>query len=74
MANKEQIYDEQIAPAMAKIADICKANEIDFFATFHIPNGNPEDDDLMVSSMGRFGNSEHTRCFKGFAMKVGAYL
>lgn len=72
MANKEQIYDEQIHPVMAKIIAICKANEIDFFATFHIPNGNPEDDDLMVSSMGRFGNNKHTMCFKGFAREVGA--
>ena len=72
MANKEQIYDEHIRPLVSQIVDICKANKIDFFATFHIPNGNPEDDDLMVSSMGRFGNNKHTRCFKAFAREVGA--
>jgi hypothetical protein len=32
MENKEKIYDEQIAPLMAKIIEICKAEEIPMFA------------------------------------------
>jgi len=34
MENKEQIYDEQIAPLMAKIIEICKAEQIPMFAEF----------------------------------------
>lgn len=34
MKNKEQIYDEQIAPLMAKIIEICKAEQIPMFAEF----------------------------------------
>ncbi|MEN6521911.1 MAG: hypothetical protein ABFD46_12275 [Armatimonadota bacterium] len=40
MANKtkEQIYDEQIAPLMAKIIDIAKASNIAIVADFEIGN------------------------------------
>jgi hypothetical protein len=34
MENKEKIYDEQIAPLMAKIIEICKAEDIPMFAEF----------------------------------------
>ena len=34
MENKERIYDEQIAPLMAKIIEICKAEQIPMFADF----------------------------------------
>lgn len=35
--NKEQIYDERIAPLMAQILDICKAHKIAMVASFAIP-------------------------------------
>jgi len=34
MENKEKIYDEQISPLMAKIIEICKAENIPMFAEF----------------------------------------
>jgi hypothetical protein len=34
MINKEKIYDEQIAPLMAKIIEICKNEHIPMFAEF----------------------------------------
>lgn len=34
MENKEKIYDEQIAPLMAKIIEICSAEQIPMFAEF----------------------------------------
>lgn len=36
MENKEKIYDEQIAPLMAKIIEICKKEDIAIFAEFQI--------------------------------------
>lgn len=36
--NKEQIYDEQIAPLMNQISAFCKAHRIAFVAAFSIPN------------------------------------
>lgn len=36
--NKEQIYDEQIAPLMAQIIEICKAHHIAMVASYAIPN------------------------------------
>lgn len=38
MKNKEQIYDEQIAPLMAKIIEICKVEQIPMFAEFQYAN------------------------------------
>ena len=34
MENKEKVYDEQIAPLMAQIIEICKREEIPMFADF----------------------------------------
>jgi len=34
MENKEEIYDEQIAPLMAKIIEICQTEQIPMFAEF----------------------------------------
>ncbi len=34
MTDKEKIYDEQIAPLIAKIIEICKTEEIPMFAEF----------------------------------------
>ena len=34
MKDKESVYDEKIFPLMKEIIDICKANDIPFFATF----------------------------------------
>lgn len=40
--NKEQIYDSEIAPMMAKIIEICKANKIAMLADFAIGRGDDE--------------------------------
>ena len=46
--NKEQIYDSEINPLMAKVIAICKANKIAMLATFAIPT--PDDADLCCTS------------------------
>lgn len=46
--NKEQIYDEQVEPLMAKIIEICKANKIAMVATYAIPND--EDPNLRCTT------------------------
>lgn len=46
--NKEEIYDAQIAPLMAQIIDVCKANKIAMLATFHLPID--EDDNLECTT------------------------
>ena len=38
MEDKEAVYDEQIAPLMKQIIEICNANEIPMFATFQYSN------------------------------------
>lgn len=37
MSDKEKVYDEQIAPLMAKIIEICKTEGIPMFADFSMP-------------------------------------
>lgn len=46
--NKEQVYDEQIAPLMTQIIEICEKNNIGMLADFEIPND--EDSDLCCTS------------------------
>lgn len=45
---KEQVYDEEINPLMAKILEICKREKIAMIASFQIPND--EDPKLMCTS------------------------
>ncbi|MBK5416400.1 hypothetical protein [Pseudomonas sp. TH31] len=45
---KEDIYDEQINPLMAKIISICKEHNIAFIFSAHIPND--EDPDLACTT------------------------
>jgi hypothetical protein len=42
--SKENTYDNEISPLMAKVIDICKANSIGMVATFDL------DDDLCCTS------------------------
>lgn len=35
--NKEQVYDEQVFPLMARIIDVCKEHGIAMIASFDIP-------------------------------------
>ena len=46
--NKEQIYDEKIAPLMRQIIEICQEHNIGMLADFEIPND--EDQDLCCTS------------------------
>jgi hypothetical protein len=60
--NKEEVYDNEIHPLMAKILEICMTNKIAFIASFSIPT--PEDPDLACSSalLGKeFGPTESLR-------------
>ena len=46
--NLEPIYDEEIAPLMAKIIKICKDNDIPLVASFQLTD---EDDHLACSTI-----------------------
>lgn len=46
--NKEQIYDEQIAPLMTQIIEICQKHGIAMLASYAIPA--PEDPGLMCTT------------------------
>jgi hypothetical protein len=46
--NKEQVYDEQIAPLMDQVIAICRDRKIAMLATFAIPT--EEDNDLSCTT------------------------
>lgn len=46
--NKEQVYDAEIAPLMAKILEVCKREKIAMVAQFSTPND--DDPDLLCTS------------------------
>lgn len=46
--NKEQVYDSEISPLMAKILEICKREKIAMVAQFSTPND--DDPDLLCTS------------------------
>lgn len=46
--NKEQVYDEKIAPLMTQIIEVAKEHGIGFMAHFAIPT--PEDDGLACTT------------------------
>jgi len=48
MRTKEQVYDEEINPLMARIIEICKEHKMAFVASFHCPG--EDNDDLFCSS------------------------
>lgn len=48
MKNKEQIYDSEINPLMAKIISICQRDKIAMVASFDIPND--DDKNLVVTT------------------------
>lgn len=43
--NQEEIYDQQIAPLMSQIIEICKQNEINCHATFYLLQENDESEE-----------------------------
>lgn len=47
MATKEEIYDSEIEPLMARILEICKANKIAMFASYSLEK---EGDGLLCTS------------------------
>ena len=48
----EHVYDEQIAPLMSKIIDICKDNNLPMFATFlYAHDGEEEGGQLCTTSL-----------------------
>ena len=47
--NLEHVYDEQIAPLMSQIIDICKAHELPMFATFLYANDSESEDHRFCS-------------------------
>lgn len=48
MKSKEQVYDEEIAPLMATILEVCKREKIAMVAQFSTPN--ESDPDLVCTS------------------------
>ena len=61
MKNKETIYDNEIAPHMQAIIEVCKREQIAMIASFDIPNY--DDPDLCCTSMvpDENGNPERHR-------------
>lgn len=58
--NKEEIYDEEISPLMAKIIEICTEKGIAFLANFFIPT--EESPGLNVTSSLLSGKSGAYEC------------
>lgn len=56
---KERIYDDQIAPLMAQILDICKTHHIACVATFGVPS---ETDAELACSSALVGPEYLTDC------------
>lgn len=50
MYDKEQIHDEQIAPLMTKIIEICKANEIPMLASYYLKQATEFDDNMYCTT------------------------
>jgi hypothetical protein len=50
MTNKEQIYDERVAPLMEEIIEICTEHKIAMLASFSVPDGTTEGADLMCTT------------------------
>lgn len=48
MKDKEQVYDEQVAPLMTEIIRICEEHKIAMLADFFIPT--PEDPELRCTT------------------------
>ena len=46
--NKEQVYDERIAPLMTQIIEVCREHKIAMLATFAIPT--PDDNTLACTT------------------------
>lgn len=53
MATKEEIYDKEINPLMAKIIEICKEGKIPLIASFYL--GDENDPDLYCSTVADSG-------------------
>lgn len=68
--NKEQIYDDEISPLMAKIIEISKRSGIAMFATFHVPND--DDETLMATTHQPDENGKFNEtCRKCCALTLG---
>lgn len=56
--NKEQVYDQQIAPLMTQIIDICQQRGISMVATFALPI--PGNDDLACTTALQDENGDYS--------------
>ena len=52
---KEQVYDEQIYPLMAKIISVCEENKIDMVSTFLLDK--KDGDEFLCSTLINHNNS-----------------
>lgn len=50
MYDKEKIYDEQIAPLMQKIIEICQANDVQMLASYYLRKETDDEYDLYCST------------------------
>lgn len=60
--NLEQIHDEQIAPLMAKIIEICRENHMPMLATFNYAHGNGDDENGDAFSTTYMHDGREPRC------------
>ncbi|WP_407310550.1 hypothetical protein [Desulfosporosinus sp. SB140] len=50
MYDKEQIYDEQIAPLMTKIIEICQVNDIQMLASYFLKDKTEDEEDMLCTT------------------------
>lgn len=63
--DNEKVYDEQIAPLMTQIIEICQKNEIPIFATFaYAPDLENEGMNMHCTASIPFGVKEIEQCSK----------
>lgn len=78
LKNNEQIYDEQIAPLMAQIIDICQNEKIPFAAQFVYNRDEENDENFLCTSYISFDNDHINKVidimrndtFASFAMTI----
>ena len=47
MYDKEQIYDEQIAPLMTKIIGICQANDVQMLSSYYLKEKMGDEEEMF---------------------------
>ena len=71
--NKEQVYDDKIAPLMQQIIDICQKHNIGMIADFEIPNDEDQDLCCTTSTLGDDGQVSRRHSLARAALMGGGH-